>query len=368
MQKIKVLNFVISSTFGGIETYMYGVYETIDKNSIQMDFVASYENAETVKKFRELGAKVHIVSSPKNIIRYKKDIDSILQDGYDIAYFNKNSAANIIPVKIAKKNNCKIIVHSHNVIPSQGRLTRYIHFINRKKIERLADKKLACSVEAGKWMFEETGNCEVIKNGIDTYRYEYSEHARAVVRKELKIDQDSMVVGCVGRFAESKNQRWIIENYHKISAGQNKKVVVVLVGDGSCLVECKALAESVADTADIIFTGARNDIQNILSAMDIFVMPSVDEGFGIVAIEAQASGVSTYISEAVPESAIVTDNVRRFTLTDKGADKIRRAIEQEEYVSGENRKKYSAAVANRGFDMRESYKRVEQIIKELYND
>lgn len=362
--KIKVLNFMISDSFGGIETYLSGAYKMMDKEKIQMDFVASDEKADTVKMFRKMGATVHIISSPKNILSYKNDIRSLFDLGYDVAYFHKNSAANIIPIEIAVRKKCKIIVHSHNVAPSRGRITKLLHNINRAKMNRLTDYRFACSMEAAEWMFGRTKDCLIISNGIDTDRFRYNEKTRSRIRAELGISQPDFVVGCVGRFVGFKNQKWIIENMD-FEAGDTR---LLLVGDGECLEECKRLAEHVNKPQNIIFAGARTNIADMLCAMDMFILPSIYEGFGIVAIESQASGLLTYVSEGVPETVLVADCAKRFSLDGDGAKMLQRALDDKRCVAGADRAGYCEVVKEKGFDIRESYSRVERVIRKMCND
>lgn len=362
--KIKVLNFMISDSFGGIETYLSGAYKAIDKEKIQMDFVASDDEADTVKQFRKMGATVHIVPSARNIVSYINSIKGLLDMGYDVVYFHKNSAANIIPVRAAAGKKCKIIVHSHNVAPSRGNITKLIHYINRAKINKLADYRFACSKEAAEWMFGSTKDCLIINNGIDTERFRYNETARSRVRAGLGISQTDFVVGCVGRFVGFKNQRWLIENL-KFNAEDTR---LLLVGDGECLEACKRLAGCVDKPQNIIFAGARTDIPEVLSAMDMFIVPSIYEGFGIAAIEAQASGLLTYISEGVPETALLTAGTKRFSLDRDGAKRLQKALDDKRCIAGADRAGYCEVVKEKGFDIRESYGRVERVIREMCDD
>lgn len=362
--KIKVLNFMISDSFGGIETYLSGAYKMMDKEKIQMDFVASDDEAGTVKQFRKMGATVHIVPSARNIFSYINSIKGLLDLGYDVAYFHKNSAANIIPIEIAVRKKCKIIVHSHNVAPSRGRITKLLHNINRAKMNRLTDYRFACSMEAAEWMFGRTKDCLIINNGIDTERFRYNEKTRSRIRAGLGISQSDFVVGCVGRFVGFKNQRWLIENL-KFNAEDTR---LLLVGDGECLEDCKRLAGCVDNPQNIIFAGARTDIPEVLSAMDMFIVPSIYEGFGIAAIEAQASGLLTYISEGVPETALLTAGTKRFSLDRDGAKMLQRALDDKRCIAGADRAGYCEAVKEKGFDIRESYGRVERVIRKMCND
>ena len=117
-------------------------------------------------------------------------------------------------------------------------------------------------------------------------------------RKELDIPLSGKVVCHVGRFAEQKNHKRILMILNDLMK-KDKELYAVLVGVGPLLDEMK----EDATTSKIKFLGNRTDVPEILCASDIFLFPSLYEGLGIVAVEAQTNGMYCLASENVPKSA-----------------------------------------------------------------
>jgi glycosyltransferase involved in cell wall biosynthesis len=101
-----------------------------------------------------------------------------------------------------------------------------------------------------------------------------------------------------------KNHSFLIDIFYEIRKC-NKESVLLLVGDGELhpQIERKVRALNLQDC--VVFTGLRSDVNELYQAMDVFVLPSLYEGLGMVAVEAQAAGLPCYISSEVPSEAIL---------------------------------------------------------------
>ena len=100
---------------------------------------------------------------------------------------------------------------------------------------------------------------------------------------------------------------------------------LLLVGAGSEMQAVQQKVKALGLGADVIFTGVRNDVANLMQAMDVFVFPSLYEGLGIVLIEAQAAGLPCVVSDTIPQEAYLTDLVTAEKLSssvEKWAEKI----------------------------------------------
>ena len=136
--------------------------------------------------------------------------------------------------------------------------------------------------------------------------------------------------------------------------------MLLLVGTGSELLKVKEYVKEKRLLGKVIFLGAREDVHELLQAMDVFVMPSEFEGFGMACLEAQASGVPCIISDRIPKSVGVTPLVKYLSLSlsvNVWADVILSEIIKA-------RIDYSKLLLEKGFDLKEETKRVEQILKE----
>ena len=158
-------------------------------------------------------------------------------------------------------------------------------------------------------------------NAIDAASYRYNQITNKDVREEYNLN-GKFVIGHVGRFFKPKNHPFIIQTFSKI-AEKDPDAVLMLVGGGelddAVLNKIKEEVRNLRLEKRVVFTGVRNDVYRIMQAFDIFILPSLHEGFPVVMVEAQAAGLKCIISDTVPMECDITGNVEALSLM-KGAD------------------------------------------------
>ena len=184
----------------------------------------------------------------------------------------------------------------------------------------VADHFFACSAEAardrfGRKISENHQLCQVLKNAIDLQQFFISASNREYIRKKYAIDKDAFVIGHIGRFAEQKNHRFLIEVFEQI-VRDFPNAVLLLVGDGELRSKIENMVFEHNLTQNVIFAGVQTNVQEFYQAMDVFAFPSLYEGLGIVLIEAQASGLPCCVSDSVSQEAILTKLIQRRPLRD----------------------------------------------------
>ena len=169
----------------------------------------------------------------------------------------------------------------------------------------------ACSDEAGKYLFKNK-KFNIMRNAIDSKKFMYNEKIRNDIRNELMI-QDNLVIGHVGRFHQQKNHKFLLDVFAKI---REKRVnaKLLLIGTGPLEDEIKMKVNNLGLDNDVIFLGNRKDMCKIYQGMDIMIFPSIFEGFGIVTIEAQASGVPVLCSNNLPKEVEITPICKKLSL------------------------------------------------------
>lgn len=195
----------------------------------------------------------------------------------------------------------KIIVHSHanqNMFDA-NLIYKLSIFLNKILINKYSTNRLACSQEAGESLFYK--DFSVIKNGIDTKKYVYPDIRKInELKKEFYIKDDEIVLGHVGSFSNNKNQSFLIDILIELLK-VNKSYKLILVGEGGTKESVKEKVISNGLEENVYFAGLREEIPEMMNLFDIFLFPSKEEGLGIVAIEAQASGTRCVISNSVPK-------------------------------------------------------------------
>lgn len=313
-KQIRILQIGMHDQVGGVENFLLNYYKHIDRNRIQFDFINQYDKLCFEEKIKKMNGRIYKVTNvKKNPIKYYFELKKIVRQ-YDTIHINMLSAANILPIMVASRCNTKnIIVHSHCNGITDGFLRRILNFINKKYLIKKANIFFACSEEAGKWMFGDK-EFKIIKNGIDINRFTYNENRRKKIRKELNIEK-KLVFGHIGRFDEEKNHKLLIdifENIHK----KNSDTVLLLIGDGKLKNNIIEMVKEKKLDDCIIMVGVKDNPQDYYCAFDEFIFPSKFEGLGIVAIEAQISGLPCLISNKVPKEVKITNNVEFFNIND----------------------------------------------------
>lgn len=123
-------------------------------------------------------------------------------------------------------------------------------------------------------------------------------------KNELNIPKDKPIILFVGNIIKRKNVATIIDAKKQLKSG----CVLVVVGDGPLLNSLKEKVK-VENVEDVIFTGARNDIANVIQNSDLLILPSYSESFGLVLIEALACGKPVIGSNVGGIKEIITDDV-----------------------------------------------------------
>ncbi len=203
-------------------------------------------------------------------------------------------------------NNCVCISHSHSAKFSDNFFKAIIWKKISAKVPEYADYWFACSNEAGIHLFgrdfPSSPKGRVIPNSIDCDKYLFSENIREDYRRKMQLGE-ALTIGHVGNFAKTKNHEFLI-NIVSCFKRRNVNVKLLLIGgqkNGKRERHIKQKIRMRKLENNVVFLGKRNDIPNLLFSMDVFVFPSLHEGFGISILEAETSGLPVIVSNGVPE-------------------------------------------------------------------
>lgn len=302
---------------GGIESFMMNYYRKIDPQKVKIDFlVHGYEVGEYDEEILNRGSKIyHVPTKSKHPMKYRKELYKIFSSGeYQIVHSHCDAISGWI-LQIAAKAGIPIrIAHSHNTATlTRNKIKLLINDYYKKQIPKYATHMFACSKAAGEWMFGSNSKFEVIPNAIELEKYAFSKVLRDEVRKKFNCEE-KYVVGHIGRFDYQKNHSFIIELWREI-APKHKKFKLMLVGGGDLKDEIERKIGEYKLEDSIIFTGVQENTSPFYSAFDSFILPSHFEGLPVVAVEAQANGLSCYLSKNITDEVCLTNLVERIDIT-----------------------------------------------------
>lgn len=297
---------------GGISAYMMNYYRHIDRSKVQIDFVVhGFEKGVFDDEIQELGGVIYNVPvKSKDYFGNVKALREIFRsEKYKIVHSHMDAMGAVV-LKEAKKCGIQVrIAHSHNTEHLTNNKLKYIfNEIARKNITKYSTQLCACSEAAGRWLFGDAntdgGRVTYIKNAIELDKYKFDGQVRAAVRKEYGLD-DSFIVGHIGRFDHQKNHSFLLEKFRDVLK-ERPDSILFLVGDGHLRGTIEAKIKDLGIIDNVIMAGVKEDIYRIINGFDVFCLPSLFEGLGIVLIEAQANGLKCIVSQNIPSEANVS--------------------------------------------------------------
>lgn len=199
-------------------------------------------------------------------------------------------------------------------------------------------------------------NTVVLNNGVYFEKYKNT-RSKNDMRKELKIPENSFVIGHVGRFSSEKNHKLLVKIFYEICK-QKDNVFLVMVGTGEEISCIRKLLKSYNLQDKYLILENRADIPDILNTLDVYVMPSVSEGLCIAVIEAQISGLPCFVSEAIPEGTYISNLMVKENLSTSPAEWARKILEY--------RKKDIVYYNKEDWDMNNVVKKLEELYTEMY--
>ncbi|OTN89484.1 hypothetical protein A5819_001976 [Enterococcus sp. 7E2_DIV0204] len=303
---------------GGIEAVVMNYYRQIDHSKIQFDFIIDSDSTIVPKEeIIQLGGRIFEVSPYQSIRSYNKDLETLFnKEDYQIVHSHLNSLS-IFPLRVAKKCGVPIrIAHNHSTAAPGETKKNIMKYILRFFSTIYPTHYAAPTLYAGRWLFgEKVANTrlEIIKNAIDLEKFVYNPVVRSTLRHELGFAKDDFVIGNIGRFVWQKNQAFIVELFNEVlKKKENAKLILIGEGPLKLELEKKVLAYGIKDK--VTFLSNTDNIHNYYQIMDIFLFPSNYEGLGMVAVEAQISGLPVITSTKVPIDAKISNRFYQIDL------------------------------------------------------
>ena len=294
VKKIFIIGYSVNK--GGVENYIDGLTASLDQERYKI--VYSLPVMEIDGKIWRRPPNRH------DYFRYRLFWRRFFRDNkFDVLYYNTCDVVSIEMLRFAKSARIPVrVIHSH-CTGNQQAINKPLNLFhrlserhNRRVLDRYATRFLACSQEAGEWMFDGRP-FTVVKNGISLSKFRYSEENRRKVRQQIGVENE-FLIGLLGRLAPQKNPLYAIRILQEFMA-RSSDARAVFLGDGELLGQTDEAAARAGVQNRVIFMGNVNNVSEWLSAFDVLLMPSLFEGTPFALIEAQANGLPCVVSSAV---------------------------------------------------------------------
>ncbi len=314
---IKVLHLYTSLDCGGVESFLYNYYSKMNQKEIKFDFIVPGSKVGYLEeKLVKLNSTIYHVSSKRNnYIKHCVEVNKIIKNGnYDIIHCHGYKS--VLGLIIGKHYGCKVrIIHSHMAYVKENCFTKIMRKISTILLNKYSTAKFACGLDASNWLYgkeSKPGEITIINNAIDLKKYAYNEKSRKKIREELNA-QEKIIIGNIARLTYQKNQMFLLQVIHYLKK-IDKNILLLLVGNGEDEEMLKSEVKKLKLEKNVLFLGLRKDIPELLSAIDVFVLPSRYEGLPVVLSEVQAAGVPSIVSDTITKEIDVTSNINYISL------------------------------------------------------
>lgn len=370
MKKKKVLIVTNPLNVGGFDVVATNLQFNMD--STKFDFVYCLRGSkvgilepEVIKS----GAKV--IHQPENTLNYFKSFFYLLKlmkkEHIDIVHSHLMFYSGIVVTAGFFAGVKKRVAHSHMTDPcieNRSRVKRIVagiySFFMKILLNVFATDKIACSPQAGEYLFGRKSfgkNGTILNNATYLDRFYYDERIRNKIREDMNL-KNKFVVGHIGRLNYVKNHKFLVNVFSEIAKIKPNSVLLI-VGDGEERENIENLCRKLGVFENVIFTGIRKDVENLLNAMDIFVFPSLHEGLPMTLVEAQATKLPCLVADTVSDYAKMNSNFEFFSLEKSAKEWAEKAVEL--YDENKNRIEISNEKVIENYDIKNIAKQLEKI-------
>ncbi|MDO4296136.1 MAG: glycosyltransferase [bacterium] len=306
-------------------------YRQMDPTKIQFDFLCflscqtqeeSYE-----KEILSLGGSITYIKKLglKNAFSSLRQLDTFFRTKakqYDWLQNHEVYLSFLLKPMAAKYGLKHFIVHCHATKYSDRSLAAFRNHLLCLPIRWMHCKRFACSTDAASFLYGRKCMKEqpvfIMRNAIAMERYHFCPEKRTELRRQYQLN-NCFVLGHIGRLERQKNHSFLLDVFALLHQ-KDPRTRLLLVGDGSLMQLLKNKAKTLEIADAVLFLGARNDVPDLLQAMDLYLLPSLFEGVGISLLEAQANGLECLASEFVPKEAAISSHVHFLPLPSTGSE------------------------------------------------
>lgn len=321
MKKTTVLIIAAKLHIGGAEKVARDIALYAAPEKYEFHYVVFGEDIGAYEsQLQEKGCKIfHLAEPSDSYPRFLKDLISLMKRNryhavhahnmFNCGFSMLAAAIMRIPVRIT---------HSHSaLIDGTGFVKTVYEKLMRTLILTCSTDLVGCGIRAGQRLFGAnawTKRGNLILNGIDVAGFTYDINKRDAIRGQLGLE-NRFIIGHAGHLAEVKNQVFLLELMPQILE-KRPDALLLLLGEGA---DRPVLEQKIRDMGldnHVIMTGNVSNVADYLSAMDVFVFPSLFEGTPLSILEVQANGLPCVISDSVPKDVFLTDLIHPLSLQD----------------------------------------------------
>lgn len=329
-QRITVLQTIRQGKIGGGESHVLSLVSQIDTTKFR-PVVLSFTEGEMVDILKKKGIPVYVIptTKPFNFFVTSKVVEIIKKENVQLIHAHGTRATSNT-FYAAKKANIPIIytVHAWSFHPSLHPLVYKARVFSEKLLTQKVNQTICVSYvnqQEGQTLFQ-LDNSRVIPNGVDVQKFNYQEQF-SDIRTELGIPPDDFLVGYIVRMTKQKDPMTLLRAIKRVLS-QKGNISFLLVGDGELKPDMEKFIVENSLQDVIFFENFRSDIPRILSAIDLYVLPSLWEGLPIGVLEAMAMQKKIIVSDAEANKELIKNNNNGIVFPRQKAEDLANSILQ----------------------------------------
>ena len=301
---LRILHVMGCSDAGGISSVVLNYDRFIDREKIHFDIALTVPHeGQNSRALEKLGAKIWFLPmKSQDPEGFRRELTRILTEGkYDGIHVHESETC-YVALKLAKKLGipCRI-AHAHTSSPYEGLKGEIRRLSGCLLNYPYASHVIACGILAGNRVFGKYNmkrpGALVLPNAVDTEKFAFDPQIRAEMRRELGVE-NRLVLGMVGRLSEEKNDLFPLKLLPELKK-KYPDIVLLMAGNGPEEENIRGEIQRLGLEESVRLLGRRGDVPGLLQAFDIFLLPSLHEGFPVCAVEALASGLPVLLSDTI---------------------------------------------------------------------
>ncbi len=319
VERKKILLIAPVLDIGGAEKVVRDIAWYADPGKFEVQLLILREKVGLYEQqLLEKGCKsVHVPEPSENYAAYFRSLLRLMrQERYHAVHVHTMFSAGwaMLAAKIAGVP--VRVCHAHSALTDGKSLVKTVYeAVMRALILSCSTDLVACGVKAGQRLYGENvfaRKGQLVLNGIDVPAFAYCSENRNAIRQQLRME-NGWIIGHAGHLAEVKNQSFLLELMLLILE-KRPNAHLLLLGEGPDRPMLEKKIREMGLEKCVTMTGNVTNVAAYLSAMDVFVFPSLYEGLPLSILEVQANGLPCVISDRVPEDVFLTELIHPLSL------------------------------------------------------
>ncbi|EJF9978268.1 glycosyltransferase family 4 protein, partial [Vibrio parahaemolyticus] len=322
MKKIKIAHVQLLPLLTGVQNVTISELDGLSEKHYSKTIICQ-SSGELTLKASKLNISTKLIPDLVREISPVKDFKALIslykifkKEEFDIVHTH-SSKTGLLGRLAARMAGVPLVIHTVHGFPFSSAKSKiiYMFYVFMEFLGGRLSHKVICLHENDKKICIDKlklseDKLVVLPNGVNKNIFHPSDSSSLnLIRSELKLSKDKIIIGMIGRLWEQKNPKAMVDAALSILSSRND-VVFVFVGEGELRASLEAMSDSYSD--NIKFLGWRSDTADLLRSFDIFSLPSLWEGMPLAIIEAMATGLPCVVSNIPGNNHLIENGKNGF--------------------------------------------------------